>query len=374
MKQDVINASNRAMQQELIDANSKVDQVRSLLANYVKNSGCINMSMCDFRDYFAKIYNPNAPEFHWHFSTLARTAISEDSRRGRTPYPIGGTLHADYNVMVGDPIILPGKAVFQDTKESLRRALAREIIEERHRTLVQERSADTPISQSLQDKNVSTEDSSLKNTFVKHVSFIEKGKEPYLRPHPCFSPPHTHDAYSRHVEFVEKAGRARRNSGTPPGSPPRSPSSPYSRSGIDRSQTEAGRARSQRDHSRRLSSTIPSHKRDSRTERAKSPPIRTSLHDHQNSSSLKRREVDCSQQRSDSLSSQDQIRAKRARESRQLSDDSSSNLSSDVLNEPLELIPQPQVNFVAKIKQRYKFQEKAKSRCLETYSRGARRL
>lgn len=113
------------MQQDIINANAKVEQVGELLAEYVQNCGCINMSMRDLRDAFAKIYNPKAPEFHYHFSALARTAIAEDARRGRIPYPVGGTMSADYDVMEGNPVILPGKAVFHDSKESFARTLSR---------------------------------------------------------------------------------------------------------------------------------------------------------------------------------------------------------------------------------------------------------
>lgn len=116
------------MQQKILDANAKVNIVRQILADYVQNCGCINTSMCDLRDAFAEVFDPRAPDFHFHFSTLARTAIAEDIRRGQKGYPIGGTMSADYDVMVGDPVILPGKSVFHDSRDVFKRARDRESI------------------------------------------------------------------------------------------------------------------------------------------------------------------------------------------------------------------------------------------------------
>lgn len=81
--------------------------------------------MHELRAAFAEVYPPAAPEFHYHWLTFARTAIAEDKRRGRYVYPISGTISKDYDPMVGDPIILPGKAIFHDSKESFYRALGK---------------------------------------------------------------------------------------------------------------------------------------------------------------------------------------------------------------------------------------------------------
>lgn len=57
---------------------------------------------------------------------LARTAIAEDVRRGCDADPIGGQIPEDYNCMEGDPIILSGKVIFQDSKESFQQALGKD--------------------------------------------------------------------------------------------------------------------------------------------------------------------------------------------------------------------------------------------------------
>lgn len=188
-------------------------------------------------------------------------------------------------------------------------------------------------------------------------STSKKGKEPYPRPHPRFSPPHNKDAYQKHVEFVREASIANRRSGTPPGSPPLSPRS----SKFD-------------DSSSRLHHPSSSFKKSSRTERAQPPPIRKVPSDRPLTPSLKRGRVFDDTHSSDSSSSQTIDKKKRRSQQIDISRNSSSSSSEDDVSKPTLLIPQPQVNFVAKVKQHYEFQEKAKSRCLKNYSKGARRL
>lgn len=99
------------MQQTIFDTNTRFDAVRKILADYVHTLGSLNTLMHKLRETVAEIYPPSAPEFLFHWSMFARTAMAVDARRGRCTYPIGVT-------MVGDPFILPGKAIFHDCKES----------------------------------------------------------------------------------------------------------------------------------------------------------------------------------------------------------------------------------------------------------------
>lgn len=114
------------MQQNVIDANTKAEQVRIILSDYVQNNGCLNTSMEQLCEAFAAISPPLAPDFLYHFSKLARTAIAEDFRRGRHPYRIGGMVPENYDPMVGKPFILPGKSIYHNSKEVFRRALGKD--------------------------------------------------------------------------------------------------------------------------------------------------------------------------------------------------------------------------------------------------------
>lgn len=208
------------MQKSIIDANAKVEQVRNFLHNYVQNNGCLNMSMHELRYQFAQIYPPSAPEFLYHFSTLAQTAIAEDVRRGRHAYPIGGSISSDFDPMEGDPFILPGKAIFHDSKEVFRRALGKEWNNSRSdfrngtRTAehVPQNETDTPESKPTL-LSIHPEPHRLERIFDERVPPVST-----LRPHPRFTPP-SNESFVWHVESLSNAARANRLSGTPPGSP-----------------------------------------------------------------------------------------------------------------------------------------------------------
>lgn len=158
------------MQQNIIDANAKVEQVQKILAGYVRNLGCLNTSMCDLREAFAKIISPQAPDFHHNFLALACTAITEDIRRGRHPYPIWGLIPANYDCMVGDPIILPGKYIFQDSKDVFLSALGKDWNTIRSELRVKEEQV--PKSRNFSHRRVSREDSNTTPQRFIHNPFV----------------------------------------------------------------------------------------------------------------------------------------------------------------------------------------------------------
>lgn len=376
------------MKASISEANQKVEQVRQILINYAKNAGCVNMSMAELRDAFAKIYNPATPDFHYHFSTLARIAITEDIRRGRKGYPIGGVIPADYDIMVGDPVILPGKAIFYDSREALHRAMAKdtstlgdsEIRRSQNISLDELKPTDSHFlnpSSSFDPTSALSDRISPAGEIYDERSHVGKGKEPELRSHPRFSPPHN-DAFARHVKFVQRAAAAQRgNSNTPPGSPPislrqvdaraRPPSPPLQRV-EDNSNTE----RSQEKINDQPSNS--SLKRDSRSGLDKTNPIRKDRSELPQPSSSKKKIGTDSDDSSVEISSIHHKKNKRRTREKSVDLDSDSSDSNDQSTTAKNLIPQPQVNFVAKVKQEYAFQKNAKSHCLENYSKGARRL
>lgn len=202
-----------------------------------------------------------------------------------------------------------------------------------------------------------------------------RDQEPHLRPHPRFSPPRSKDAFSRHVEFLEKAARGRGHSGTPPGTPPPSPVPLSNKTGqISENQDTF---LSQRENSRRKildPSSNSSRKRVSRTEDLSPPPIRSEDNVPHFASSGKRRKS--SSPSLDSSSSSKSLHKKdgNKKQSHSSSSDSNSVHFSSQKPSGSNILPQAQVNFVAKIKQSYDFQSKANNRCLENYSKGARRI
>lgn len=228
------------MQQNIIDTNAKVEQVCVILSDYVQNNGCLNTSMEQLREAFAAIYPPSAPDFLYHFSTLARTAIAKDIRRGRHPYPIGGTVPENHDPMEGKPFILPGKSIFHDLKNVFCRALGKDWNSNRSDSRNDTVHLDT-FSNTNQEKNnefMDDEDEKIYQSFpptqsdeprIDHTrGFFEriddstKGKSNLsgpapLHPQPYFSP--ENNAYSRHVDFVMAAGQSRGRSNTPSGTP-----------------------------------------------------------------------------------------------------------------------------------------------------------
>lgn len=366
------------MRQNVNDATAKVEVVRKILSDYIWNSGFINTSMQQLQDDFAKVLSPKAPYFHYHFSTFARTAIAEDIRRGRTAYPIGGYIPADYDCMVGEPIILPGKAIFQDSKDVFHRALGKDWEEssssirgkntQSSSNIIEDFSGSTLDSKTNPSDFVQADNPAPTLSEVKvqlgHTS--DKGKASLGHIHPRSSPLPTHSAFARHVEFVDKAAARRGHSGTPPGSPPSSPNRTSIKTS-DCTQTATT-------HAQRRSSPSPSnssYKRYSRTVRDSLFPIRKEPAISQPSSSSKRRTQSSS---SESHHSRRRNYCTSSRIVRSPSEalDSSSSSSRGFRREVL--IPQPQLNFVAKVKQQYNFQTKAKGPGLENYSRGARKL
>lgn len=235
------------MQQTILDANARLDAIKKILAEYVRTLGSLNTPMHELRDAFAEIYPPSAPEFLFHWSTFARTAIAEDARRGRRTYPVGGTMAEDFDPMVGDPFILPGKAIFHDSKESFRQALGKNFNEQR--TDLRSPNISVDNSQETSSQQISSKSGKKKadSTIVEEGetggeekvasllerlqpseegqsishSYIPISSNPNLRPHPCFSPPH--GAFAKHVEFLDQARMQRGNSNTPSGTPPSSP-------------------------------------------------------------------------------------------------------------------------------------------------------
>lgn len=383
------------MQQNVIDANAKVDLVRKLLSNYVNSMGSINTSMHEFREAFAEIYPPSAPEFHYHFSTLARTAIMEDARRGRRTYPIGGTMGPNYDPMVGNPIILPGKAIFHNSKESFQRALDRVYNAGRIASQPEDQATENTrstssqkISGSLGKRRMDEEPRSgsfkieekESGNLLDRVAPLQEGKSnldsyipllgnPNLRPHPRFSPPH--DTYTRHVEFVKNTSVNRGNSNTPSGTPP---SSPEPRSKKTR-RSSPSRSRSahpyQEEHARvdvKPNSTKPSHTRDSRP--------------RDESNQTHRRHTDYDQSRPRTRVSHQEgrrtrnISRQRPHESSDSEENSSEGLSSHSSSEYRAVSPvqNSQINFVAKVKQSYEFEAVARDKNLENYTKAAKKI
>lgn len=396
------------MHQNTIDANARVEKVKHLLSEYVRTMGSLNTSMHELRQAFAEIYPPSVPGFHYHFSTLARTAITEDARRQRFTYPIGGTMGEDYDPMVGDPIILPGKSVFHDSKESFRRALGSDWNQNRTNARSQSRAEDIPSHNTLQfesssritpsvlpsnrtsekqegmDKSAKDEgrfkeeDSLLDRiepTFQgqSFVSYhIPTRNSPNLRPHPRFSPPR--DAYTRHVEFVKAASR-RGKSNTPSGTPPSSPVLPQGKSrqiSPIRSRIDGHSHDNQSCRKRASPPTNSSRKRkQAHGFSGQSTSRQSDLGSQKKSSQISQSEED------DDISDIDDDHTKRTKIIKVSSSDEDSNLSSsepEVDNKTRREIVKPQINFVAKVKQSYPFEKAARSKSLESYSKGARKV
>lgn len=235
------------MQQSITTANTRFDAIKKILADYVRTFGSLNTTMHELRDAFAEIYPPSAPEFLFHWSTFARTAIAEDARRGRRTYPIGGTMAQDFDPGMGDPFILPGKTVFQGCKEVFRQALGRNF--DQQRTDLRSPNISIVNSQEIPSQQISSKlgkkkaESSMGDeddaggeekvaSLLERLQPSEEGQSishsyipvstiPNLRPHPRFSPPH--GAFEKHVEFLDESRAKRGNSNTPSGTPPSSP-------------------------------------------------------------------------------------------------------------------------------------------------------
>lgn len=105
------------MQKDTMNTNEKVEQVRQIFSHYVCTMGCLNTSIHKLWGVFSEI-SLSAPEFHDHFSTLARTAIGEDARHQHQTYPIRGTMEEEFDLTVGDPVIFSGKPILQDWNKS----------------------------------------------------------------------------------------------------------------------------------------------------------------------------------------------------------------------------------------------------------------
>lgn len=176
--------------------------------------------MHKLREQFAEIYPPSAPEFLYHFLTLARTAIAEDVRRGRHAYPIGGIMQPDFDAMAGEPFILPGKAIFHDSKEVFKRALGKDwntnrqdyrqstasssVSQQKENTIRMDEEKPKASGTPKPDPSFSNSPQSFEevpNTHPTQVSKIDDSlpdknipsqgiKHPILRPNPRYSPPH----------------------------------------------------------------------------------------------------------------------------------------------------------------------------------------
>lgn len=369
--------------------------------------GSLNTSMHELRQAFAKIYPPSVPGFHYHFSTLARTAITEDARRQRFAYPVGGTMGEDYDPMVGDPIILPGKSVFHDSKDSFRRALGDDWNQNRNDTRSQSRAENISTQHTLQSENssrINPSDLSNKKSNIGEEGVSKSGKaeegsqereslldrmepsfqgqsflsshipargSPNLRPHPRFSPPH--NAYTRHVEFVKPASR-RGKSNTPSGTPPSSPVLPQKKSRQNsplRSRIDSQLLDSQPRRKSNFSPTDSSRKRKQDTSSGPSSSRHTEVNTQGVSTQISQSEDD-----DDSSIFNDNHGKKSKTIEVSSSEDSSGNLSSDseVDNKKKRPLVKPQINFVAKVKQSYPFEKAARSKSLESYSKDARKV
>lgn len=160
-------------------------------------------------------------------------------------------MQADSDPMAADPLILPGKAIFHDSKEVFRREFGKDWNSIRNNFRQRDTLSNTPqekdfiehIDTSRLDFNKSSKpnlsvkdavetlsgnfntqtyrDHDKNKTSCKGKSPAHEDRRLTLLPHPPFSRPH--DTFACHVAFVAAASRNCRASGTPSGSPPSSP-------------------------------------------------------------------------------------------------------------------------------------------------------
>lgn len=196
------------MQQSIVDANAKVDQVRQILNNYVQNKGSLNTLMHKVRDQLAQIYPALAPEFLYHLSKLARTDIAKDVRRGRHTYPMGVYCQILTPWKEIHPSILPGKAIFHDSKEAFRRALGKDwnsscsgFRRDFHTT-----EPIPPTATLVPESKPTIVPTHLDLPLLEKICVNKIPTQYVRRSHPRFTTP-PQNSYTRHAKFVSSAAR-----------------------------------------------------------------------------------------------------------------------------------------------------------------------
>ncbi|EGG02700.1 uncharacterized protein MELLADRAFT_109947 [Melampsora larici-populina 98AG31] len=82
------------------------DDIDKILTNYDDSGGSKVTTMAQFRTQVASVYSYEDPDFLFHFSAVARCAISLDSRANRPVYPVTDVLPAVADPQVIPPIVL----------------------------------------------------------------------------------------------------------------------------------------------------------------------------------------------------------------------------------------------------------------------------
>ncbi|EGF99234.1 uncharacterized protein MELLADRAFT_112896 [Melampsora larici-populina 98AG31] len=105
----VKKAFSQIMIAEANSHNDRYKAIDAILEDYKYRGGSSHVSMVELRDQVAEIYNPQAPDFLYHWSAVARVAIALDHRDRRIQYGTVDEMPKNADPMGNPPIVLSRK-------------------------------------------------------------------------------------------------------------------------------------------------------------------------------------------------------------------------------------------------------------------------